>query len=55
MPNIKSQGEANDVFTLMNIQIAIQKVKISSTSKTGDMSDLVLIAYLQFSKREYLL
>jgi len=34
----------------MNIQIAIQKMKISSTSKTCDMSDiLALIAYVQFS------
>jgi hypothetical protein len=34
-----SQGEAIGVLTLMNTQIAIQKIKISSTSKTCDMSD----------------
>jgi len=36
----------------MNIQIAIQKMKISSAFKTCDMSDiLALIAYLKFSIR----
>jgi len=34
----------------MNIQIAIQKAKISFISKTFDMSDSELIANLQFSK-----
>jgi hypothetical protein len=34
-----SHGEANDVFTLMNSEISINKVKISSTSKTLDMFD----------------
>jgi len=35
-------------------EISIQKVKISSTSETGDMSDLALIAHLEFLKREIL-
>ena len=40
MPNgKKSQGEEIGIFTLINIQIAIQKMKISSVSKTFDMSD----------------
>ena len=36
---VKSQEEVNNVFTLMNIHIAIQKMKISATSKSFDMSD----------------
>ena len=35
-----SQGKAIGVFTLMNTQIAIQKIKISFNSKTCDMSDI---------------
>jgi hypothetical protein len=56
MPNgKKSQGEEIGIFTLINIQIAIQKMKISFTFKTFDMSDLLaLIAYVQFSKTEIL-
>jgi len=34
-----NQGEAISVFTLMILEIAIQKNKISSISKTTDMSD----------------
>jgi hypothetical protein len=34
-----NQGEAISVFTLMILEIAIQKIKISSISKTTDMSD----------------
>jgi len=46
-----NQGEAISVFTLMILEIANQKMKISSISKTTDKSDiLALIAYLQFSK-----
>ena len=45
-----NQGEAISVFTLIILEIAIQKMKISSISKTTDMSDiLALIAYVQFS------
>ena len=35
----RRQGETVGVFTLMDIQIATKKAKISSTSKAGDMSD----------------
>jgi len=37
--NEMNQGEAISVFTLMILEIAIQKMKISSISKTTDMSD----------------
>jgi len=40
MPNYKIQGETNGVFTLMIPEIANQIVKISSSFKTGDMSDI---------------
>jgi len=40
MPKYKSQGGTIGVFTLMIPEIANQKVKISSTSKTLDMSDI---------------
>jgi hypothetical protein len=39
MPKFRSQGEKIGVFTLMIPEIANQMVKISSTLKTGDMSD----------------
>jgi len=32
----------------MNIQIAIQKMKISSTSKTCDLSDRLSLAQIEF-------
>ena len=38
--NEMNQGEAISVFTLMILEIAIQKMKISSISKTTDMSDI---------------
>jgi hypothetical protein len=45
-----NQDEAISVFTLMILEIANQKMKISSISKITDMSDiLALIAYMQFS------
>jgi hypothetical protein len=43
----------------MNIQIAIQKMKISSVLKTGDMSDrfildkLFLLSHIVFAIREF--
>lgn len=36
MPNWKIQGETIGVFTRMNIQIAIQMMKVSSVWKTSD-------------------
>jgi hypothetical protein len=36
----RSQGEANGFFTLTNFQVSVQKVKISSTCKTCDKSDI---------------
>jgi hypothetical protein len=39
--NERNQAEANSVFTLMISEISVQKVKISSTSKTCDMSVLI--------------
>jgi hypothetical protein len=40
MPKYKIQGGTFGGFTLMTPEIANQKVKISSASKTFDMSDI---------------
>jgi len=52
MPKYKSQGGTIGVFTLMIPEIASQKVKISSTLKTCDMSDfpLILFSHRRFVK-----
>jgi hypothetical protein len=41
MPERKSQGETVGIFILMISEIANQKVEISSTLKTCDMSDIL--------------
>ena len=46
---MKDQGETISVFTLMISEIANQKVKISSTAKTGDKSDFSLTVNFDFS------
>ena len=43
MPKFKSQGEKIKVFILMIPEIANQKVEISPTLKTCDMSDILLV------------
>ena len=45
---VKSQEEVNSVFTLMNIHIAIQKMKISATSKSFDMPDKSVFSFDSF-------
>jgi hypothetical protein len=46
---MKDQGETISVFTLMISEIANQKVKISSTAKTGDKSEVSEISMLGIS------
>jgi len=46
--NEMNQGEAISVFTLMILEIAIQKIKISPTSKTCNMSDRPSLAQTKF-------
>ena len=56
MPKFKSQGEKIKVFTLMIPEIANQMVKISSASKTCDMSDILACkCILLFSQFNYAL